>query len=112
MNKFNNLVTNINVYDVYGICYQNGLRSEAFELYSSEDMGFSKVNNGLKTFKKTYTAADYTPFLFNQKKNADKKLKELPPCTFGNPIIAYLNSQTVRQLLHIPDSVQAWDLCT
>ena len=111
LTKFNNLVTNINVYDVYGTCYQNGVRSEAFELYSANDLGFAKVNNGLKAYKKTYTAADYTPFLFN-KHNTEKRLKNLPPCTFGNPIIAYLNSPSVRKLLHIPDHIQAWDLCT
>lgn len=112
MNTFNNLVSNINVYDVYGICYGSGARSDAFELYSSSDMGISKVANGLKTYKKSFTAADYTPFLYKHQDTQQKKLKDLPPCTFGNPIIAYLNSATVRQLLHIPDHVQAWDLCT
>jgi len=92
MNKFNNLVSNINVYDVYGVCYQNGQKSNAFELYASSDMGFSKVNNGLKTYKKSASVADYTPFLFHNHKSNEHKLKDLPPCTFGNPIIAYLNS--------------------
>jgi len=36
----------------------------------------------------------------------------LPPCTWGNPLIQYLNDATVRTALHIPDSIQAWDLCT
>lgn len=112
MNKFNNLVADINVYDVYGICYSSGMKNDAFELYSSNDIGFTKVASDIKAYKKSYSSADYTPFLYNHKKNSDKKLKDLPPCTFGNPIIAYLNSPQVRTALHIPNEVQAWDLCT
>jgi len=55
----------------------------------------SRVGNEIKAYKKEYTAADYTPFLYKGK--SDKKhLKDLPPCTFGNPIITYLNSAAVR----------------
>jgi len=40
-------------------------------------------------------------------------LQELPPCTFGEPIIEYFNDPLVRNQLHIPDTVkQAWDMCT
>lgn len=38
-------------------------------------------------------------------------LKSLPPCTFGSPIIEYLNNEEVRSKLHIPDDIQDWDLC-
>lgn len=75
-------------------------------------MGLTKVGDELKTYKKSYTAADYTPWLYDNKHKDGKRLRELPPCTFGEPIIEYLNSATVRSLLHIPDTVQAWDLCT
>lgn len=93
MTTFNNLVGDINVYDVYGKCYKSNMKSEAFELYSTSDMGMSKVSDSIKTYKKAATAADYTPFLYNHNKNSDsKRLKELPPCTFGQPIIEYLNN--------------------
>lgn len=63
----------------------------------------------MKTYKTSYTAKDYTPWAFPK---LDKKhLGELPPCTFGEPIIEYLNRADVRSLLHIPTDVQAWDLC-
>ena len=39
-------------------------------------------------------------------------LKILPPCTFGEPIIEYLNSQTVKTALHIPNNAFEWDLCS
>lgn len=75
-------------------------------------MGLVKVGNEIKAFKKTFTAQDYTPFLYKGKSNSGKKhLMDLPPCTFGNPIISYLNSAEVRTKMHIPANVQQWDLC-
>ncbi|KAK3581008.1 hypothetical protein CHS0354_013902 [Potamilus streckersoni] len=50
-----------------------------------------------------------------------KALKELmkvtkvgvtPPCLNYDNIIKYMNSSEVRRALHIPDSVQAWDVCS
>lgn len=38
-------------------------------------------------------------------------LNELPPCTFGSSLLNYMNKQEVREAMHIPDYVQAWDLC-
>jgi hypothetical protein len=73
-------------------------------------MGLKKVGSELKAYKKTYTSKDYTPWAY--KNTESKLLKDLPPCTFGVPIIDYFNDPTVRHLLHIPDSVQAWDFCT
>jgi carboxypeptidase C (cathepsin A) len=72
----------------------------------------AKVGNEIKTYKKTASVRDYTPWLFKTEANAEKRLMELPPCTFGEPIIEYFNDPTVRSLLHIPSTVQAWDLCT
>lgn len=65
----------------------------------------------MKAYKTSYTSKDYTPWLYrNQNK---KNLQELPPCTFGTPLIEYFNDPTVRDLLHItPVTDQAWDMCT
>lgn len=82
-----------------------------FELYASSDMGMTRVGNDIKAYKKTYTAKDYTPFLFKNHPQG-KILKEVPPCVYGTPIIEYFNSDVVRKLLHIPDKVQAFDFCT
>jgi hypothetical protein len=54
-------------------------------------MGVSRTGEETKSYKKFATAADYTPFLFKAPQH-QKRLKELPPCTFGQPIIDYLNS--------------------
>lgn len=113
MTRFNDLTSQINIYDIYGICYASGAKNDQFTLYSSSDMGLSKVGNEIKPYKKSFTSADYTPFLYKGKKHEGKKLlRELPPCTFGNPIIEYLNSAAVRSALHIPANIQPWDLCT
>jgi hypothetical protein len=100
------LTNRINVYDVYGECYAPGAKSDKFEIYATSDMGLSKIGDEIKAYKKTYTAADLTPFLYKNKAGNKHQLRDLPPCTFGNPIISYLNSAAVRSALHIPDTVQ------
>lgn len=38
-------------------------------------------------------------------------LKELPPCTWGSGLLDWMNLSDTRKALHIPNNVQAWDLC-
>jgi len=87
---------------------------EQFELYGSDNIGLTKLGNEVVSYKKAATAKDYTPWAFNIKDPEGKHLQELPPCTFGQPIIEYFNDPTVRKLLHIPinPNARAWDLCT
>ena len=87
--------------------------SEKFQMYESKEMGLSKVGNELKAYKKGYTSQEYTPWLYRHFGDEEKKrLLDLPPCTFGIPLIDYFNREDVRSLLHIPTTVQAWDMCT
>lgn len=37
---------------------------------------------------------------------------ELPPCTFGVPLIEYFNDPTIKELLHISPDALDWDMCT
>jgi len=116
------LTANINVYDVYGICWQNGGAPEEVydaegenkqtQLFESREMGVSNVRGNLKFYKKGFTAMEYTPWLFRHQTADDKHLQSLPPCTFGVPLLEYFNSETVRTALHIDDSTQAWDMCS
>jgi len=107
--RFSELTSDINVYDVYGICYSSGStnssasKNDKFKLYDSK-VGLTKLGNEIKTYKKSWTAKEYTPWAF-PKIDAKHNLKELPPCTFGDPIIAYFNRADVRSLLHIPTTV-------
>ena len=53
---------------------------------------------------------DYSKFEREGLKN-HKKLRDLPPCTFGKPIIEYFNRADVRKDLHISEKADSWDLC-
>ncbi len=81
---------------------KSNLKSSKFELYDSK-VSLTTIGNEMKTYKTTYTAKDYTPWAFP--KLSKKHLQDLPPCTFGDPIIEYLNRADVRSLLHIPTTV-------
>lgn len=64
-------------------------------------------NGQLKTYNKWATAADLTPWRFRNVKN----LKEIPPCVYGKPLIAYFGLPEVRAALHVPEDYKEWDLC-
>ena len=96
-------MNNINVYDAFGICWQNQTKASKPEMYSSVVKQNLFRSTGASEFKSYFTASEYTPFA------ANKKL--IPPCTYAKPTLAYLNNATVRTQLNIPSNVQAWDLC-
>lgn len=91
--EFSDLTNAVNIYDIYGICYGPYPHPQMYETNSS---------------RKTYSAHDYTPWV----KHRGTPSNELPPCTFGNPIMDYLNRDDVRHALHIPIEQKAWELCT
>jgi cathepsin A (carboxypeptidase C) len=108
-------IQGINIYNIFGKCFGVDPESKP-TLYDTEsDIGYSKVGNDILTYKKTATQRDYTPWAFpklaNSKSERTKKLQDLPPCTFGQPIIDYLNRQDVKDALHIPPAAEAWDMC-
>jgi cathepsin A (carboxypeptidase C) len=94
--EFSKLTQNVNVYDIFGICWGRGPYPQLEQTIKS------------KSPKKNYvTSEDYTPWL----PKMSELTNELPPCTWGTPLIEYLNSDEVREALHIPSAIQAWDLC-
>jgi len=98
LDEFNSFTQYVNVYDIFGTCWGRGSAPQKFE----------GVTPHAKRPKKTQvSSADYTPWV-----KKSYQTNELPPCTWGNPLIEYLNSDEVRTNLHIPSSIQAWDLCT
>lgn len=94
LSEFDSLVSDVNVYDIFGTCWGAGPFPQ---LYSVQE-------------KNGFTHHDYTPWLKRPVK--DGMLRELPPCTYGSGLLNYLNLDVVRQALHVPDDVQAWDLCS
>jgi len=108
VDRFNDLTADINVYDVFGKCYKS---ESFFKLHGSSEFGLLKSDNGLRAYKKYFTAEDYTPWMRRTKFNQDKKLKEIPPCVWAKPFIAYLNDPKIRDQLHIDKSAPTWDIC-
>ena len=100
-----NATSGINTYNTYGICYG----AEPFPQLKGMSHGVSVVNGMEKHFKRHYTAADYTPWMFEGVKEANGSI---PPCIYGTPVADYFNRADIRALLHVPDYVQAWELCT
>jgi hypothetical protein len=99
LNQFDDEVADVNVYDIFGTCWGAGPYPQASEphLYESHKRG--------------WTQNEYTPWLRRPTRSGDDILRDLPPCTYGSGLLNYLNLDVVRQALHVPDSVQAWDLC-
>jgi carboxypeptidase C (cathepsin A) len=93
--EFDRSVSDINIYDIFGTCWGSGPFPQ---MYQSKKGGF--------------TQNDYTPWLKRPIPESDGMLRELPPCTYGSGLLDYLNLDVVRQALHVPNNVQAWDLCT
>lgn len=102
--QIRNLTNDLNIYDVYRRCLDAGdpLPNDTNSIY-----GESIVGGQIKKYKKFFTAADYTPWLYNHplKKGVSAPPDPLGPCTFGVPMIEWANLEEVRHLLHIPDDV-------
>ena len=102
--QFSTLTSQVNIYDIFGICWGSGP-------YPQAEPSFPHLyKGGKRTHQQYISAADYTPWLPRFQKKGSK-LNELPPCTFGSSLLDYMNSDAVREAMHIPDYVQAWDLC-
>lgn len=73
----------------------------------------SVVDGVDKVYKKHYTAADMSPWMFAGLEEANGESNgAIPPCIYGTPVAEYFNRADIRDLLHIPTYVQAWELCT
>ena len=90
--EFSSLTSDVNVYDIFGICYGPDPHPQMYKAGA----------------ERGYTSVDYTPFLYE----GVEILGGLPPCTFGTPILAYYGRDDVRAALHIPDEANEWDLCS
>lgn len=73
-------------------------------------MKLTSVGDSVKPYKTSFSAKDYTPWLFKNRLTG-KRLQELPPCIYGEPVIDYFNDPVVRAALHI-DIATPWDMCS
>jgi hypothetical protein len=114
VNRFGDLVHDINVYDVFGKCWKNQT-SSVFRLHKPHQ--FLQADDGLSTSYKTFMTADeYTPWAKIPKFNigGKKTLRDdEPPCVYQKPFIQYLNTASVRTQLHIDPSLNQtkWQIC-
>jgi len=102
----------LNVYDLYRRCYNAG---EPLNRTYPNDIGHALVGGELKPYRKYYTAKEYTPWLFPDFMGdylGQEDDNPMGPCSFGIPMSEFINDPEIRTLLHIPDTVQAWDMCS
>jgi hypothetical protein len=94
----------LNWYDLYRKVYPGNinLASSAEELAASRE-GFAIVDGEVKTYRKGFTQAEYTPWV--------KHMVANPHHVMGNGITEYLNREDVRKVLHIPSSAPGWSQC-
>lgn len=78
-----------------------------------EPIGMSKVGDEIKTYRRYFTLADYTPWLLHPDRNTAKMIEDDfgVPCIYTSGVVDYMNLYYTRQALHIPDEVQAWEYC-
>lgn len=102
---------NVNIYDIYRFCYIADQREFTTTVGGEE-----------RTYKAGMTKYEYTPWKFGARSTAEHHaailkaqdeglLGETPPCVYSAGASHFLNNQTVRAALHIPEGVQAWDMC-
>jgi len=103
--KFAEDTTNVNIYNILGECY--GLNNT--NAYTPADIGLKVHKGSLKTYKRVFTAADYTPWLY--KNNKGENLRETPPCVDGAFVHDFLNRDAVKNALHIMEDVGVWEMC-
>lgn len=115
LNKFNGLIDKVNIYNIYGPCWSANITPGVHDHHnvlsayrSDSNMAVKMIDGQLKTHKRFSSSREYTPWTYRKSDDTN----ELPPCTFGEPLIEWANNEKVRDQLHIPSKVQAWDLCT
>lgn len=89
--EFMLLTRDVNIYNIYGICYGTSENPQLLQSSQTEGM----------------TAKQYTPWL-----GTSDPADSLPPCTFGTPLMTYFDRPDIREALHIDSKVGAWTMCT
>jgi hypothetical protein len=97
-------MSGLNVYNLYGRCLSAGEPLDP-NTKSSHLLGEVMVGGEVKKYKKFYTAKEYTPWLYDHPSDNLKDENPLGPCSFGIPMIEFINDPEVRDLLHIPTTV-------
>lgn len=115
MNKFNGLIEKIDLYNIYGPCWSANVTPGVHDhhnvlsgYHSDSNLAIKMIDGQLKTHKRFSSSREYTPWFYGKQGDSPN---DISPCTFGIPLIEWANSEKVREQLHIPSKVQAYDLC-
>jgi carboxypeptidase C (cathepsin A) len=97
MDKFFNLTSLVNVYDIFGKCYQDpSMKRKIHGMTALKEV--SDAESEKLSAVAGFSADKYTPF----SRSANRpNLKEIPPCIFATPILDYFRNQTVMEALHV-----------
>ena len=99
------LLDGINLYDLYRYSEPDVTPSEPLMADSPDRIGKTIIGGEERTYKRGYTAAEYTPWL---KHHPSFKSSQI---VMGDPVSELLNSADVRTQLHIPEDVPAFEQC-
>lgn len=102
--KINNLGADLNWYDLYRPVYPAAVLDKQKALKANRH-GSVMIDGQLKTYKKGYTQAEYTPFARVLQASND-------PIILGDYMTTYMNRKDVREAFHIPSEVPAWEMCS
>ena len=97
---FQRKVSKLNMYDIYRECYYPP---------ENERLGLTTINGEEKTYRRGFTAMEYTPWLFGDL--TEEELGVEPPCVYAAGPTDYFNREDVREALHIKTD-QVWEICT
>lgn len=65
-NKFKNLTSKVNVYDIYRKCYSASGPDGTHVLHSGPSHGQVEIGDEVKTYRRHYTTKDYTPWAYKK----------------------------------------------
>lgn len=101
-----NYIDKVNIYNIYGTCWGLNDEQEEPEVFDYtknflvpkpfQNKKLQITDKKLTTKKKVNSARDLTPWLFPKSGELEGS-NELPPCTFGEPILEYLNNATIKE---------------
>jgi len=99
--QINDLTDQLNWYDLYRYLYP-----DTINLSEEERWAETEVHGETKRYRRGFTHKEYTPWAAQQARN----FTDAP--ILGDYMTDYMNREDVRDALHIPSSVQAFEECS
>lgn len=112
MDQLNDLMTNVQPYDLFGKCYYHK-ESSKLSLYSPNKNIFELTDEERKELRKrVITVVDYASFKYRNRPDYHKLRDDIPCGTYDTVLLDYFNSDSVKKALHIDASVTDFQLCS